>query len=85
VGWHRDGSGLMVHDAISRRLRQAREARGMTQAEVARAAHLEPSAVAHFESGRREPSARNLRALCRAVDVSADYLLALTGTDDKTR
>jgi transcriptional regulator with XRE-family HTH domain len=57
----------------------------MTQADVARAAHLEPSAVAHFESGRRRPCAANLRAICVAIGVSADYLLALTDTDDKTR
>lgn len=36
---------------------------------------MQPSAIAHFEAGRRKPSFDNVRALAKALDVSADYLL----------
>lgn len=61
--------------AIAKRLRQAREDAGLTQAEVAIRAGLKQSAVSHAESGRREPLATTLAALCRAIEVSADWVL----------
>jgi transcriptional regulator with XRE-family HTH domain len=36
---------------------------------------MQPSAIAHFEAGRRLPSFDNVRALARALRVSGDYLL----------
>jgi transcriptional regulator with XRE-family HTH domain len=36
---------------------------------------MQPSAIAHFEGGRRKPSFDNVRALAKALKVSADYLL----------
>jgi len=36
---------------------------------------MQPSAIAHFEADRRKPSFDNVRALARALDISADYLL----------
>ena len=36
---------------------------------------MQPSAIAHFEAGRRKPSFDNVRSLARALKVSADYLL----------
>lgn len=56
-------------------LRKARETKGLTQAELAQRAGLQPSAVAHFESGRRSPSLDNLRRLADALSVNLDYLL----------
>lgn len=57
------------------RLVAAREARGLNQSELARKAGLQPAAIGHFEHGRRHPSFANIRALARALGVSADYLL----------
>ena len=57
------------------RLRAARELKGLSQAELAAKARLQPSAVSHFETGRRAPSFENLRGLADALDVSTDYLL----------
>ncbi len=48
----------------------------MSQAELAKSAGLQPSHVSHFETGRRAPSAANLRALADALGVTTDYLLA---------
>jgi len=47
----------------------------MSQASLAESAGLEPSAVSHFETGRRKPSFANLRRLADALGVTTDYLL----------
>lgn len=60
---------------FSKRLKEAREKRELNQSELARRANLQPSAIAHFESDRRKPSFDNIRALAKALNVSADYLL----------
>lgn len=68
------------------RLRQARDKKGLSQSELAEKTGLQPSAVSHFETGRRSPSFENLKVLSEALQVSTDYLLGrvddpgLTGT-----
>lgn len=60
------------------RLLAAREARGLNQTELAKASGLQPAAIGHFERNRRKPSFANVRALAKALEVSADYLLGRT-------
>lgn len=62
-------------DLFPQRLRQARELRELSQADLAKRARLQPSAVSHFETGSRKPSFANLRRLADALSVSIDYLL----------
>jgi len=57
------------------RLRTARELRKLSQSELAEKAKLQPSAVSHFETGRRAPSFQNLKALSDALKVTTDYLI----------
>jgi transcriptional regulator with XRE-family HTH domain len=57
------------------RLRTTRENKGLSQTDLAAKSGLQPSAVSHFETGRRAPSFDNLRRLADALDVSIDYLL----------
>lgn len=57
------------------RLRKTRENRELSQSQLAQKAGMQPSAIAHFEAGRRKPSFDNVRALAKALDVTADYLL----------
>lgn len=57
------------------RLIAAREARGLNQTELAKVAGMQPAAIGHFENNRRKPSFANVRALAKALEVSADYLL----------
>ncbi len=57
-------------------LREQREKRGLSQAELAQRASLQPSAISHFEAGRRAPSFDNLRRLADALDVTVDLLLS---------
>jgi transcriptional regulator with XRE-family HTH domain len=62
-------------DIFSQRLRAGRELRELNQAELARRAGLQASAVSHFETGARKPSFDNLKRLADALDVTTDYLL----------
>jgi transcriptional regulator with XRE-family HTH domain len=57
------------------RLRAARQLRSLSQSDLAEKADLQPSAVSHFETGRRAPSFDNLKALSEALQVTTDYLL----------
>lgn len=59
------------------RLREVRESRGWNQAELAQRASMQPSAIAHFEAGRRKPSFDNVRRLAKILEVSADYLMGM--------
>lgn len=60
---------------FSARLRVVRELRGLSQAELATRAKLQPAAISHFETGARRPSFDNLRRLAGALQVTTDYLL----------
>lgn len=57
------------------RLRAARELRQLDQEALAKRATLNPTAISHFEAGRRKPSFDNLRRLADALGVTTDYLL----------
>lgn len=57
-------------------IRTARERAGITQADLGKALGLSNgTAVSHWESGRREPSLTNLRAIAEALGVSAKSLV----------
>jgi len=57
------------------RLRAARELRELSQGDLASRTGLQPSAVSHFENGRRSPSFENLKRLADALHVTTDFLL----------
>lgn len=69
-------------DIFRERLRAARELRKLSQAELALAAKLPTSSIAHFESGARKPSFDNLRRLAGALMVGTDYLLGRVDVPD---
>lgn len=60
------------------RLLEAREARGLTQTDLAKITGLQPAAIGHFEKNRRKPSFANIRTLAKALNVSSDFLLGRT-------
>ena len=60
---------------FGQRLRKEREEKGLSQTELAEKTGLQPSAISHFELGRRSPSFENLRILADALSVTIDYLL----------
>lgn len=60
------------------RLRAARDMRGWNQVELAAAAKMPQTSIAHLESGSRKPSFDTLRRLAEALEVTTDYLLGRT-------
>lgn len=60
---------------IGQRIAALRKNAHLSQAELARALGVSPSAVGMYEQGRREPSAAGLVALAQIFGVSTDYLL----------
>jgi len=67
-----------MSNVFAERLHTARELRKLSQSELAEKADLQPSAVSHFETGRRSPSFQNLKALSDALKVTTDYLIGRT-------
>jgi len=68
--------------AFSDRLKSARDLRGLSQAELAQKAGLQPSAISHFETGGRKPSFDNLLLLADVLQVTTDFLLGRTESVD---
>ena len=73
----------MPANVLGKRLRQARSARGLSQAGLAQAlaGAVTQSAVSYWESGRSMPTVENLRDLCGVLGISADRLLGLDAND----
>jgi transcriptional regulator with XRE-family HTH domain len=67
-----------MSSTFSQRLAAARELRQLTQSQLAEKSGFAPSAINHFEQGRRSPSFDNLRRLANALNVTTDYLLGRT-------
>lgn len=67
---------------FSKILRQVRESKKLSQTELAEKSGFQPSAISHFETGRRSPSFENLNRLADTLSVSIDYLL---GRDETSR
>lgn len=65
------------------RLRELREARGLTQAEVGQILNKSQQGYNHIETGRAELKIEDLVRLCRFYRLSADYVIGLT--DERRR
>ena len=64
------------------RLTQLRAEQGLTRADLAKKTGIALASLGFYERGEREPGAENIEKMCRALNVSADYLLGLTDTKD---
>ena len=60
------------------RLRNIREDRDLTQAEVGKLLNKSQQGYNHIEAGRAELKIDDLVKLCKFYDLSADYLIGLT-------
>jgi transcriptional regulator with XRE-family HTH domain len=58
-------------------VRKLREARGLSQEELARASGLHPTYISGIERGLRNPTWHSVARLCRALDVKISELAAL--------
>ncbi|MGE0416394.1 MAG: helix-turn-helix domain-containing protein [Acetobacteraceae bacterium] len=60
--------------AIGQRIRDVRQAKGMTQDQLARAVHVSRSAVAQWETGRAGQVTANLSRLAQTLGIGVEYL-----------
>ena len=65
----------MDQKAIGRRIKVARERKGLTQEELAEEVDLSPMHVSVIERGVKLPKLETLINIANALDVSADVLL----------
>ena len=59
------------------RIRNVREDRDFTQAEIGKLLSKSQQGYNHIEAGRAELKIEDLVTLCRFYDLSADYLIGL--------
>ena len=64
------------------RLRNIREDRDLTQAEIGKLLNKSQQGYNHIESGRAELKIDDLIKLCRFYNLSADYMIGLTDEEE---
>ena len=62
----------------TKRLRDLREDRDLTQENIAKALHTSQRVYSRYETGQREIPLHHIITLCKLYDVSADYILGFT-------
>ena len=62
-------------EIVGTKLRMIREMKRLTQADVAKLIGTTNSLIANYESGRREPTIKNLIKLATVLNISLDWLL----------
>ena len=67
----------MIMNKFKDRLKEVLAENGISQNALAKRLFLSQSIVNNYCTGRREPSLNVLIAICKELDVSADYLLGL--------
>ncbi|MBQ3405028.1 MAG: helix-turn-helix transcriptional regulator [Oscillospiraceae bacterium] len=65
-------------DVFSNRLREIMNTRGENQKTLASKTGVQRQTISLYLNGQSKPDSDRLAALCRALDVSADYLLGLS-------
>ncbi len=71
-----------IEDAARQRIRSLRIGRGWSLDELGRRTHLSASTISRIETGRRRLALDQLVLIARALEVSADELLAEAAADD---
>lgn len=67
----------MDYVQLGKRVRIRRQVLGFTQEGLAERIGVCTSFIGHIERGSRKLSVETLHALCKALDVSADFVLGL--------
>lgn len=68
-------------DCLGKRLKEAREQRGLTQEQVGDCLSLTGQAISNWERELNAPDPQTLKQLADLYRVSADYLLGVTTND----
>ena len=61
-----------------KRIKEVRKEKGLTQAKVAKIIGMEQTQYSRYERGENEIKVNVLIDICKALNVSADYILELT-------
>ena len=64
-----------------KRLREVREDRDLTQAEVGKIINKSQQGYNHIEAGRAELKIDDLKLLCKFYGLSADYLIGISNKE----
>ena len=67
----------MDYMAIGERVRISRKSLGITQEKLAEMIDVSTSFIGHIERGTRKLSVETLASICKALGVSADFLMGL--------
>lgn len=68
------------HVDYRRRIRDVREDRDLTQAQIGKILNKSQQGYNHIEAGRVELKIDDLKLLCQFYNLLADYLIGLTNT-----
>jgi|GEM_PF-4943464 len=68
---------------IGKKLRQIREAEGLTQVQFAKKVKLTQAAISQFEDGKRIPSSKALQKIAAGLGISLDSLLGNMMSDSE--
>ncbi|HHY22562.1 MAG TPA: helix-turn-helix transcriptional regulator [Bacilli bacterium] len=68
---------------LSKRLRQARIIKKLTQEELAKKVNTKKTTISNYETGYSSPSNEMLKDLADVLDVDTDYLLGRTNLPKK--
>ncbi|NLS38598.1 helix-turn-helix domain-containing protein [Fructobacillus tropaeoli] len=68
----------MTIDFFGDKLKSARRAKGLTQAELASRLNLSKGTISAYEQGLSYPSIETLAKICTYLDTSSDYLLGIS-------
>ncbi len=66
---------MAPHEKLSTRLKQLREARNLTQAQLAERVGFSREYIARLETGRHDPTLSTLEKLAKALNVQLGKLL----------
>ena len=67
-----------MHAIFKKRLKEEIKLSGMTTVELARKIGVSQEMITQYYTTSKLPSLETFEKLCRALDVSADYLLGLS-------
>ncbi len=67
-----------MYEIFKKRLKEEIKLSGMTNIELAEKIGVSPEMVTQYYTTCKMPSLSTFEKLCRALDVSADYLLGIT-------
>ena len=59
------------------RLKELREERGLSQAQLAKEIGVNHRSISNWEVGAREPDIKNIKKLCKFFGITAGYLIGL--------